>query len=80
MSRHKYEPWEEELEAPELDEEARTVIPMMFAAIIGISIFALLLCRSLVQKFLKTHSEAMRQNRPFGKLDSSREESLNRGF
>ncbi|HYC83880.1 MAG TPA: hypothetical protein VEB86_01605 [Chryseosolibacter sp.] len=53
MDVRKHQSWEGEFEAAELDEEAKSVFPMIFAAMIGICIFSILVLKTMCQQFFR---------------------------
>lgn|GEM_PF-5331124 len=64
MRSTKYQSWEEEFEAPELNEDSRAIFPMVLAAVIGILIFTFLIVRTILQQYFKSRPR-VQQNKFF---------------
>jgi hypothetical protein len=63
MSEMQYQSWEEELEAPELEENKKAVIPMILAAIFGLLIFVILLMITYMDHLFKNKARENDQQR-----------------
>jgi hypothetical protein len=53
MEDKNYQPWEEELEASELEQHPIAAIPMAIAAIFGLFIFAILIVRTSLENLFR---------------------------